>query len=131
MGRLGRRVHGLRMVRGGVIPDRECGHTGMPLAQRLHEGGAVVLAAALAHQRHELARGGIEGAMHDTAGVASGEYDDLLLAPARLRCPQRRGRAPPGFLPQPPPPPPPRRRLPLAGPRLVLPETAGRAAPAP
>src|SRR5260370_288405 len=57
------------MVGWGVIPDQQLGHRGAHLAQRLHEGCAVVLAAALAHERDELAGGRVAGALHAPAAA--------------------------------------------------------------
>lgn len=68
--RLGGGLDPLGMVWRGIVPDeQQLGHRGAPLAEGLHEGGAVILPAALAHERDELAGGRIEGAVYDPAGV--------------------------------------------------------------
>src|SRR5260221_12192523 len=85
------------MVGWGVIPDQQLGHRGAHLAQRLHDGRAVVLAAALAHERDELAGGRGAGAVHDPAGVAARDHHDPLLTPARPPGAQRRVLAPPSI----------------------------------
>src|SRR5258708_18086126 len=52
--------------------------------------GAVVLAATVAQERHQLAGRRVERAMHDATGVASREAHDLLLAAPGPGRPQRR-----------------------------------------
>src|SRR5258708_24184757 len=101
------------MVRGSVVPDEQLGHLRAHLAQRLHEGEAVVLATALPDQGDQVTGGRIQRPMDHAAGVASGEYDDLLLAASRPCRPQWRELAQPRLVAPPhlPPPPAPWSRL--------------------
>src|SRR5258708_31232416 len=113
------------MVRGSVVPDEQLGHLRAHLAQRLHEGEAVVLATALPDQGDQVTGGRIQRPMDHAAGVASGEYDDLLLAASRPGRPQWREPAPRRLLPQPHFPPPPHRGCPFLRDGLFFPFRPG------
>src|SRR5260370_6681832 len=90
VGRRGCGLPALGVVGWGVVPDEQLGDVGTHLAERLHEGRAVVLAAALTDEGDEVAGGGIERTVHDAATGAAGDDDHLLLAPPRPGGPQRR-----------------------------------------
>src|SRR5258708_35236326 len=114
------------MVRGSVVPDEQLGHLRAHLAQRLHEGEAVVLATALPDQGDQVTGGRIQRPMDHAAGVASGEYDDLLLAASRPGRPQWREPPPRRLVAAPHFPPPPADGLPLASHRFFSPLWPGR-----